>query len=84
MRLTIGAESRPINDDELDLGIGPLDRAVIAALPVRVDRAHKIQVRRHRLRPFLCEAFGGSTSLFNIGVVRLSLDQALREDPDGC
>src|SRR5205823_1639245 len=34
---------------ELHLGIGPFGGAVVATLPGRVDRAHKVEVLRHRL-----------------------------------
>ena len=54
----------------------------IAAFPVRVDRAHKVQVLRHRLPPFLCEAFGGSTGLVDVGVHRLPHDHAVRQHGD--
>src|SRR6185437_728939 len=40
---------RPVWDDELNLRICPLGRGPIAALPGRVNRAHEVQVLRHRL-----------------------------------
>ena len=38
--------------------------------PVRIDRAHEVQVRRHRLPPFLGKAFGGRTGLVYVAIVR--------------
>ena len=58
--------------------------AEVPAFPVRVDRAHKVQVLRHRLPPFLSEAFGGSTGLIEIDVAHVLLDHAVgpnRDDP---
>src|ERR1700726_2181947 len=39
---------RPVSHDILDARVSPLGRAVVATLDGRVDRAHKVQVLRHR------------------------------------
>src|SRR5439155_16101582 len=36
----------PVGDHELDLRVCPLHRAVVAAFPGRVDRAHEVEVLR--------------------------------------
>jgi len=41
---------RSIGKHVLDLGMYPLDRAEVPAFPIRVDRAHEVQVLRHRPR----------------------------------
>jgi hypothetical protein len=40
---------RSVGEHEFHLGVCPIDDAPVAALPVRVDRAHEVQVRRHYL-----------------------------------
>ncbi len=72
---------RPVGDDELDLGVRPSRRAVVTALPIGEDRAHKVQVLRHRLPPFLGEAFGGSTGLVDVGGRKAS-DRASHTEVD--
>ena len=64
------------DDDVLDPRVRPLGRAVVAALPVGVDRAHEVQVLRHRLPQFLGEAFGGSTGLVDVLADVKTRDQA--------
>ena len=62
-----GARVGSVSGHVLDLGVCPIGRVELAAFPVRVDRAHEVQVLRHRLPPFLGEAFGGSTGLVDVG-----------------
>ena len=40
---------RPIDDHKLDLGMRPVTPTEVPAFPVRVDRAHEVEVRRHCL-----------------------------------
>src|ERR1017187_2713561 len=54
----------------------------LRALPRRVDRAHEVQVLRHRLPPFLGEAFSGSAGLVDVAVRSHALDQTVDEDRD--
>src|SRR5258705_4487184 len=56
-----------VRADDLDLGMRRLGGAVVAMLPSRADRAHKVQVLRHRLLPRLGEAFGVSAGLVDVG-----------------
>src|ERR1700732_3359905 len=46
---------QPVGNHELDLGVRPLDRAEVAAFPVRADRAHQLHVRRGH-RPSVADA----------------------------
>src|SRR4029077_5830675 len=61
-----------------DFRMRPCGRAEVAAFPCRVDRAHEVEVLRHRLSPFLGEAFGGSTGLVGVGVVHDVLEEPVR------
>src|SRR6266487_2312999 len=67
---------------ELDLWVRPLDRAIVAAFPVRVDRAHEVQVRRHGLAPFGGEPFGGCAGGVDVSRGRGPHDQALLPNGD--
>src|SRR5205823_457 len=64
-----------------DLRVGPPREPQIAALNDVVYRAHEVQVRGHRLSPFLGEAFGGGTGLVDLGD-RKTCDQAVYPDED--
>src|SRR5450631_2807455 len=55
--------------------------AHLARFHIRVDRAQEVQLLRHRLPPFLGEAFGGSTGLVDLGG-RKARDQASHPDED--
>ncbi len=50
--------------------MGPLGGLEVASRPGGVDRAYELQVLRHRLPPFLGEAFGGSTAFVDVCIRR--------------
>ena len=64
----------------LDVGMSPLGRTQIAAFRVRVDRAHQVEVLRHRLTPFLGELHGGSTCCIGAQVDPDLMDQPINPD----
>src|SRR5271154_5505228 len=72
-----------VGQDKLDLVVSPLRGGEVAALPRLNDRAHEVQVLRHRLPSLLGEAFGGGTGLVNVGVGRQSHEQAIGRPVDG-
>ena len=77
-----GARRKAIDAGVLDVRARPLDVPEVAAFPLGVDRAHEVQVLRHRLPPFLGKAFGGKTGLVDVAVRSHTLDQAVDEDRD--
>ena len=52
MRAALEATRRwPVGEHELDVGMRPASRGPVAAFPVRVDRAHEVEVVGQRLLP---------------------------------
>src|SRR5271165_5487389 len=68
-----------------DVGVEQIEVGFVLSINELVALTHKLHVGPgHRLAPFLCKAFGGSTSLVDVGVQRVPREHAVRERGDAC
>src|SRR5437763_1514826 len=72
-----GLGGRAVGRHELKIGTRPSRHAEVAPFPVRVDRAHEVQVLGHRLSSLRGKAFGCCAGLVDVAIVREANDQAV-------